>query len=359
MEKDNPPTIQIPEYYSYVTRSIMRLHQQGRLTNVTNINVEPEYGYTTRLEYDDGSYRVTYGNDLGLNTGAASDLAKDKGHSKFLFNSIGVNHPKGKEFLLPWWSEEIKESQLRRGNTSMRTTDHAAGYINSELKYPVYVKPVSGSKGLGVFRVDESSKLQEVFDSYDTERVRVAVIEEAIAMPDYRIVILDGQLISAYQRKPLSVTGDGDRTVAELLRDKQEQFILEGRDTRIDMEDPRIALELGKHGLNMASQLTVQQEYILSSVSNLSAGGTSVDVRHQLAEHWVDLAVYIAKNFNLRLCGVDLACEDITQSGENYSVLEVNAAPGLDHYASSGAEQQKIVDDLYTKVLNAYPHQAA
>jgi hypothetical protein len=35
-----------------------------------------------------------------------------------------------------------------------------------------------------------------------------------------------------------------------------------------------------------------------------------------------------------------------------YSVIEVNATPGLDHYASSGVEQSRIVDQLYTKVLN-------
>ncbi len=63
----------------------------------------------------------------------------------------------------------------------------------------------------------------------------------------------------------------------------------------------------------------------------------------------------IANNFNLRLCGVDLACADITDPDSDYSVLEVNASPGLDHYAASGAKQHQIVRDLYTKVFNALP----
>lgn len=32
-------------------------------------------------------------------------------------------------------------------------------------------------------------------------------------------------------------------------------------------------------------------------------------------------------------------------------ILEINSAPGLDHYATSGAQQKKIVEDLYLQVL--------
>jgi glutathione synthase/RimK-type ligase-like ATP-grasp enzyme len=64
------------------------------------------------------------------------------------------------------------------------------------------------------------------------------------------------------------------------------------------------------------------------------------------------LAAFVAESFNLRLCGLDLACEDINDPDSAYFVIEVNGAPGLDHYAMAGDAQQKIVDDLYTKVFN-------
>lgn len=56
----------------------------------------------------------------------------------------------------------------------------------------------------------------------------------------------------------------------------------------------------------------------------------------------------------LRLCGVDLMVEgDISEEPTRYFVLEINAAPGLDHYAQTGATQQKIVENMYLEVLKA------
>ncbi len=48
--------------------------------NVVGINVEPDYGYVSRIAYVNGGYRVTYGNDLGLNDGWLLAIwAKTKG----------------------------------------------------------------------------------------------------------------------------------------------------------------------------------------------------------------------------------------------------------------------------------------
>jgi hypothetical protein len=56
----------------------------------------------------------------------------------------------------------------------------------------------------------------------------------------------------------------------------------------------------------------------------------------------------------LRFCGVDVMVKgSIEEPCDDYWVLEVNAAPGLDHYADVGRRQKRIVDDLYLKVLQA------
>lgn len=346
----------IPEHYAYVTRSLMNLFQQGRLTNVSTVDVEPKYGYTSRITYTDGSHRVTYGNDLGLNPGASEDLAKDKGHTKFLLRTIGVECPRGEEFLLPWWAETIGENQRKRGNEAMLVAGMAPEYIDTHLGYPVYVKPVAGSKGIGVRKVCTGDELEECIEELNEQRSRVMVVEEAVQMPDYRIVALDGQLISAYERVPLGVVGNGTLTIKQLLMDLQTQFEEDGRDTILTIGDPRHIAQLARQGLHLETVLPFGKTVTIADISNLSAGGSSVDVTERIAQEWVDLAAYVADNFNLRLLGLDLACEDITDGTSPYSVLEVNSTPGLDHYASSGEAQKIIVDDLYTAVLNAFPH---
>lgn len=56
----------------------------------------------------------------------------------------------------------------------------------------------------------------------------------------------------------------------------------------------------------------------------------------------------------LRYCGVDLMVDgDIRLKPKKYWVIEINAAPGIDNYASSGSEQKKIVEEMYLKVLLA------
>jgi len=349
----------IPEakgHYPYITRNLIKLFREGKLPNVTSVLVEPEYGYTTRITYVDGGVRITYGNNLGLNVGTATDLAKDKGHTKFMLRAIGINCPNGQEFLLPWWADAIRESQERDGNSNLRVADMADSYLQSGFGYPAYIKPVDGSKGADVFKVFSPSDLRRVLEIYGERRIRVAVVEEPINMPDYRIVILDGELISAYQRIPLAVVGDGSMTIRDLLLATQQRFINEGRDTRINPNDPQIIEHLSNLEKTLDDILPAGSFLTVLPLSNLSKGGTSKDVTQTINKHWVDMASTIASNFGLRLCGVDLACADISDPKSDYSVIEVNASPGLDHYASSGPKQQELVKQLYAKVLNISPN---
>ena len=53
----------------------------------------------------------------------------------------------------------------------------------------------------------------------------------------------------------------------------------------------------------------------------------------------------------LKLCGVDILTPDITKPLNDYNIIEINAAPGLDNYAFIGKKQNKRVDDLYLKIL--------
>ncbi|HXR50418.1 MAG TPA: hypothetical protein VN778_05330 [Verrucomicrobiae bacterium] len=341
-----------PNYFPPAVRRILWLFRAGRLSNVASIDVEPEYGYFARLNYRDGRHRVIRGGDLGINPGTSAELSKDKGYAKFMLKVLGLNTPQGQTFLLPDWAQKVTANPKQHDNPNIRTTEAAYPYIEGNFGYPVYVKPVDGSQGTNIYRVDSRQELGGVFAAYAERGVRVALIEKPIDLPDYRIVVLDGKLISAYRRDPLAVIGDGKQTVRELVHAVQTQYQDGGRDTRLSPDDERLVATLGKAGLTLESVLPAGNRQTLLPISNLSAGGTSEDVSDSISPRWVELAASVASNFNLRLCGLDLACSDITNSKADYSILEVNAAPGLDHYAASGEAQQQIVDDLYTRVVN-------
>jgi D-alanine-D-alanine ligase-like ATP-grasp enzyme len=90
----------------------------------------------------------------------------------------------------------------------------------------------------------------------------------------------------------------------------------------------------------------------LQDISNLSAGGETIELTDKIHTSFVELSLLIARDMNLTLCGIDIITSDITQQNDGrYTVIEVNSAPGLDNYAYEGAEQETYVESLYKKVL--------
>jgi D-alanine-D-alanine ligase-like ATP-grasp enzyme len=183
---------------------------------------------------------------------------------------------------------------------------------------------------------------------------RVALIQRPVRGRDYRIVVLDNTVISAYERIPLFVIGDGRSDIRALLRRKQKQFRRFGRDTRIDLDDIRISRKLGLQQLALRSVPERGERIFLLDHANLSAGGEALDVTKPIHPDFKKLAIRLTKDMGLRLCGVDLiVAGDIRQKPKKFWILEINAAPGLDHYVKSGPQQQKIVENLYLKVLKS------
>jgi D-alanine-D-alanine ligase-like ATP-grasp enzyme len=154
---------------------------------------------------------------------------------------------------------------------------------------------------------------------------------------------------------PLSVVGDGKSTVRQLLERKQRQFPKQGRDTIIDIDDFRMTNMLRTRGMNRGSVPKHGERIELLANANLSTGGDAVDVTERMHPKWKKLCVRLTRDMGLRYCGVDLMVqsEDMSDWPADYVIIEINAAPGLDHYASMGKKQQQIVESMYAKVLLA------
>ena len=183
-------------------------------------------------------------------------------------------------------------------------------------------------------------------------RENIALVQKPVKGKDNRVVVLDDKVISAYERIPLNVIGDGVSTISTLLGEKQNQFFVSGRDTRIRFDDPRIRNKLKHQKMTMRSIPPKGVVVYLLDNANLSTGGDSVDVTDHVHPLFRKLSVEITRNMGLRLCGVDFMIDgDITQKPKKYWVLEINAAPGLDHYSKTGMKQKQIVEDLYLQVL--------
>lgn len=253
-------------------------------------------------------------------------------------------------FLLPWWAAQIKSVP-----EVALTIEQLLARVREEYLFPVYVKPVDGSQGQNVWRCRSDDDLLRALEVFEQERIRVALVERAVDLPDFRLTVLDGVLISAYRRIPLSVVGDGRSSIQSLLQSKRDDFAATGRKVSLREMDGRITSRLTAFGLGWTHVPMDGEVVPLLDLSNLSAGGTPIDLTAAVHSRWAELASRVAREFGLRLCGVDLACADLTDHRGIYSVLEVNASPGFEHYGSLGGEQVGIVRDMYCKVLNSEP----
>jgi len=303
--------------------------------------MEREWDIAGQIIYLSGQKRYFRYSSLDLNTLGASEISKDKDYANFFMKSMGYPTIPGKTFFAPKWAEAIQ---------SPRGIDAACRYAQ-KIGFPVIVKPNSGSQGKGVALVhtrrDFYSAMRRIF-----KLDRVALVQTPVTGRDYRAVVLDDKVISAYERIPLSVVGDGKSRIRKLLEKKQSGFSSSSRDTRLRMEDPRIKTKLAREHLTLDSVPTRGQRIYLLDNANLSAGGDAVDVTNTMHPEFRAFAVKLTKDMGLRLCGVDLMVDgDISQPPAKYWVLEINSAPGLDHYVKTGKAQQKIVEDMYLEVL--------
>lgn len=310
--------------------------------------IEPKWNIVGQITFKSGRRSYFRYNTLDLNPTGGSEIAHDKDYSNFFMEAMGYPIvPNSKTFFSNHWSEAI--------GLPHRNIDAAYRHAK-KVGFPIIVKPNSGSQGVGVSLVHNKLEFYKAVNSI-FKQDRVVLVQKPVYGKDYRLVVLDNKVISAYERIPFNIIGDGKSTIKQLMEMKQKQFVDLRRDTKIRMNDPRIKIKLTHQKLNLQSiPLKGQKVYLLDN-ANLSTGGDSVDVTHTVHPEFKKLAVKLTRDMGLRLCGVDLIIDgDISQKPNTFWILEINAAPGLDHYAKIGKAQEKIVEDLYLEVLKHLEH---
>lgn len=304
--------------------------------------VDPECTFVGLITFKNGNKTFFRSSRFSINSSGSVAIAKDKGVSSFFLNKFGYKVTEGQTFF----SEELCEELANTRNIDTGL------YYAKELGFPVILKPINLSKGIFVTKVHNKQEYYQAAKKI-LQKTSVFIVERFYSGNDYRIVVLDDEVISAYQRIPLFIMGDGQSNVLELMQEKQETFIKNGRKEIIDFEDYRIKKNLRRRKLNFNTVIPKNNIVYLLDNANLSTGGEAVDFTENIHPDFQKLAISIAKDMELRLAGVDILTSDITSPIVDYTIIEINGAPSLTHYASFGEVQTKRVENLYLKVLKA------
>ncbi|MEZ2321304.1 MAG: acetate--CoA ligase family protein [Microcoleus sp.] len=269
-----------------------------------------QYGYGKKLIRGSAT---TFDSDSHLD----SDFTTRKDDCKAFLATLGFPVPKG----------------------DIVSTENGAVTVAKEIGYPVAVKPVVGHKGIGVTAdIRDAEELQAAFKRAvkaipETESVRV-IVENSIKGADFRLLCVNGKFVSATERRPAWVTGDGKLTIRELIR--RENRKPERLDTPTSplskiQSDEAMEMYLTEQQLSLDSVLEGDRTIFLRKVANLSAGGVSIDATRTLHPENIILAQDIAQHFRLTCLGIDVVTESLAQSWKagNFGILEINAAPGI------------------------------
>ena len=242
------------------------------------------------------------------NSATASTLASDKYFAGRIFEDAGVATLGGEYFFL--------HDRHRAHRPGGHEREDARRYLK-RLGGTAFVKPLLGSRGDFAQAIADETTLIRYLDQV-SQYYDAVLMQPVVSGREYRIFLLDGEVLYSARKYPPFVLGDGLSSIRDLLAAHNEALrsrglspasVIEGHDTSLDTVPPR------------------GERWEIPGRMNLSAGGTMV-----LETPRADAAFALARNateaLGLRVAAVDLFI-GIDGDPEAMRIIEVNANPSI------------------------------
>ena len=247
------------------------------------------------------------------NNATAATLASDKYFTNRILEDAGVATLGGEYFFL----HERRRSHRAPGHER----EDAFAYLR-KLGDTGFAKPLLGSRGdFAQIIAGETllaKYLEEVSQYYDS------VLIQPIATGDeYRIFLLDDEVVYSARKYPPFVSGDGARSIGELLIAHNEALRARGLSPVSASPDASLDIVLPKG-----------ERWEIPGRMNLSAGGTMA-LEAPPSDAALTLARKAARALGLRVAAVDMFT-DIGGEPDAMRVIEVNSNPSIRLLEESG-----------------------
>lgn len=215
----------------------------------------------------------------------------------------------------------------------------------------IVIKPLDSVWGQGVTpgitkigQIPSALSLARSFNK--AEKEREVVCQQHIDGTEYRILVINKQRVFVVERIPAHVSGDGLKTVRELIESQNASV----REERKVITDKMVLQLLDEQGFTTKSVPPKNAKVFLKQVANAHAGGTVHDATEIIGKQARKIAVSIAKHFKAPVIGIDCITPDITKT-IGY-VIELNSTPDLTlhHYPTEGVARNPagaIIDMLF------------
>jgi glutamate--cysteine ligase len=280
------------------------------------VEVLDETNQFLKLTIDDHIEYVKNANMTGKDRYIVPLIMANKTVTKKILAEKGFRVPKGAEFA----------------------TEAAAIAAYSQFADTGFVvKPKTTNYGIGISIFKEGAS----FEDYQAA-IRIAfaedqsiLVEEFLPGTEYRFFVIDGQVEAILLRVPANVIGDGQRTIRELVAEKNTDP-LRGLHHRTPLEKIQLGeleqLMLKEQGYQVDAIPEKGQVVYLRENSNISTGGDSIDVTDQFSNEYKQIAAEAVEALQARVSGIDLIIPDKEQGAQTpnaYGIIEANFNPAM------------------------------
>jgi len=191
--------------------------------------------------------------------------------------------------------------------------------VETNLNYPLVVKPTKGQQGYGVkANIKTRKQLLKHIDRLQDGKTKV---EEQHMGNDYRILMLDDKIIGVIERATPIVVGDGKRTLLQLINKHKHS------DYKTHTFDRSLIKE---QNCDLNTIIPKNKEIMLTYVKNYHNGAQlNIIPIESIHEDNIELFKDINKLMDMRLSGIDFISKDLSiPFYEEGVVIEINSFPG-------------------------------
>lgn len=267
----------------------------------------------------DHKVKSIFGYKFDLNGYNAGTICDDKYATSELCKLLNI----------PVVDEEIfyKETNKKKYAEGKNTYEALLKYFN-ENNQDVVLKLTDGTCGKDVFHIEDTENLEKAYKEIMMTNDTICASPYYDVENEYRAIVLNGEVKLLYKKVRPIVVGDGQSTIAELLKEFNPYYFKNYEND--------VVLREG-------------EEYKYGWKFNLAAGSLpSFDIENEIKEEVTDFAVNTAKQLNMGFCSVDvIKCDD------KYRVMEVNTGVMMNRFIHEAPDGYNIAKQIYSDAIDA------
>lgn len=278
-----------------------------------------------------GKVRTISGVNSDLSSSASRTICDNKHITDLVAGMIGIATPDTTAYV----DSVSAEAFLKRHTT-------------------IVVKPADGAHGNGI---TTNITTIEQLEAAITKALQYSIsnnvlLQQQVKGDDYRVLVLDGEVIAAAERVPASVTGDGASTIAALI----EHENVTNPDRGIYYEKPLNKIDVTAAMRYLGARLNTipedGEQVVVVGAANIGSGGKAIDRTNTIPAEMAAVATRICKEIGAFICGVDFMYDVSKQS---WHLIELNSSPSFGlHHSPSVGEGTDVTKLFVDRILMRY-----